>query len=157
MNCRLFVSFRTTDEDLETNDLRDSLTTTSTYSVFLVMGVRGKDGGSGGSGTEHANVKAQEVLARRTVLNTPLEEQKGDDTKTPPKLLLVLPVRPGGNVLEINPSIAKDENNADRHPGQPLRLAYKGNGSRKKRNPRIMVHSTKVPETTLTSDQRVRG
>ena len=43
----------------------------------------------------HTNVKAQEVSARRTVLATSLEEQKGDNTKTPLKLLLSCRCGPG--------------------------------------------------------------
>ena len=60
-----------------------------------------------------------------------------------------MPVRPGGNVSGMNPSIAKDQNKATRRPGQPLQLAYKDNNDREMRRPGIMAHSTKVPETTL--------
>ena len=45
------------------------------------------------------------VPARRTVLTIRLEWQEGDATITPPKLLLVTPARPRGNVSEMNLSI----------------------------------------------------
>ena len=122
---------------------------TCTYSDLLAMRVQSEVGGSGGSGTERPNVKAQEVPAPRTVLAISLEEREGDNTKTPPKLLLVMLVPPMGNVLEMNTSIAKDEDNATKRPGQPLQLAYEGNNDCKKGSPGLTAQSMKVAETTL--------
>ena len=73
------------------------------------------------------------VPVRRTVLVIPLEEQEGDDTQTPPRLMLVMPVEPKGSVSEIYPSNAKDE----------------ASGIYEKKGPGFPVRSTKVPETTM--------
>ena len=98
-----------------------------------------------------ANVKAQEVPARRTVLATSLEEQESDDTELlkaegaefkrvtkktirdpGQRLVLIVPVeQQDRDVYGTNPSDAKNRKEMEgKGPGYP-------------------VYSTKVPETTL--------
>ena len=74
-----------------------------------------------------------QVHALRTVLVIPLEKQEGNNIKTPPRLMLVMPVEPRGSNSEMNPSIPKDEANVNCN----------------KKSPGFPVRSTKVPETTL--------
>ena len=57
------VSLKTTDEDLKTNDFKDSLAKTYTYSDLLAVSDRNGDGGSGGSETEYTNVNAAKKAA----------------------------------------------------------------------------------------------
>ena len=76
-----------------------------------------------------------QVPVRRTVLVIPLEEQEGNDTKKPPRLILVMPVEPRGSVSETNSSIVKDKANDAERPDQPLQLVSKNNsyGRRRRR------------------------
>ena len=67
-------------------------------------------------------MEAQKVAARRTVLIIPLKGHEGDDTKTPTKLLLFRLMQFKGNVSEMNPSIAKDEDDDNKCPDRPLQL-----------------------------------
>ena len=58
-----------------------------------------------------------------------------------------MPVQSRGNVSEMNPNIAKD--NDAKRPTQPFQLAYKGNDDCEKKCPKFTVLSTKVPEATM--------
>ena len=75
------------------------------------MNDQGKVRGAAKPGAEHVNTKGQKVPARGTELVIPLEEKESDNAKTPPKLMLVRRVQLKGNVAEVNPDFAKDEDN----------------------------------------------